>query len=73
MSTTLKLTWVNVGVLFSIGLSAGGGVWAVAQRDRDLTGLHQEMQEVKAVQATDHDLLITIKADIKWLREQSTK
>lgn len=79
MSQTLKINlsyWLAVLSFVSVLL---GGVWVVAARDNDIRNLqagHQQVTRTLEVMQkdrdNDHELLIEIRRDVKWLSSVKT-
>lgn len=63
-----KLLGEHAGVFFSVLFAMLAVSLAFGAAQQRINANHADIQEIEAKQQNDHDILITIERDVRWIR-----
>lgn len=65
-----KLLGEHAGIFFSIVFAMLSVALAFGAAQQRINANHRDIQQVEAIQRKDHDILLSIERDVRWIRTQ---
>jgi len=67
-----KLLGEHAGVFFSIVFAMLAVALAFGAAQQRINANHRDIQQLDNIQRADHDILLAIERDVRWIRSQIT-